>query len=211
MGLREMPADKGFAKHAASWEEVSMVRITAGVVCSIASLAYLTMALGHGYISKCDGRSFYYARYVGWMLTTPLMLWDLCVLGSAHSRTRLFIIVMDVLMIGSGLIGGLIESTDRWAFFGFSMAAFLPILCWLDGEGANMCGGFMQAGDRKKTTFRRAMNLTVLSWIGYPVIWAVAEGSEVLNANGEAIAYTILDIVSKSVFGYILVFSEWGE
>merc|ERR1711998_3861 len=213
--LRVMPADANFRRdHSTSWEEVSMVQICAGVVCAIASLAYLTMSLGHGYISKCDGRSFYYARYVDWMLTTPLMLWDLCVLGSADSRTRLFIIVMDVLMIGSGLIGGLIESTDRWAFFGFSMAAFLPILyflCWLDGEGANMCGGFTQAGDRKKTTFRRAMNLTVLSWIGYPVIWAVAEGSEVLNANGEAIAYTILDIVSKSVFGYILVFSEWGE
>merc|ERR1711998_116168 len=67
------------------------------------------------------------------------------------------------------------------------------------------------AGDPRGRTFRRAMNLTVLSWLGYPVIWAVAEGSEVISANGEAIAYTILDIISKSVFGYILVFSEWGD
>jgi len=216
--LREMPADKSFAKFEKSWEEVSMVQICAGVVCSIASLAYLTMSLGHGYITKCDGRSFYYARYVDWMLTTPLMLWDLCVLGKADSRTRLFIIVMDVLMIGSGLIGGLIESKDRWAFFGFSMAAFLPIiyfLCWLD-SGSTGFEGLLNtigsaAGDPRGRTFRRAMNLTVLSWLGYPVIWAVAEGSEVISANGEAIAYTILDIISKSVFGYILVFSEWGD
>merc|ERR1712093_131411 len=113
---------KDAKKHAEQWEEVSLVQIGAGVVCLIASLAYFTMSLGHGYISKCDGRSFYYARYVDWMLTTPLMLWDLCVLAKADSRTRLFIIVMDVLMIGSGLIGGLIEGKERWAFFGFSMA-----------------------------------------------------------------------------------------
>jgi len=41
--------------------EVSLVQIGAGVVCLIASLAYLTMALGHGFINKCDGRAFYYA------------------------------------------------------------------------------------------------------------------------------------------------------
>jgi len=218
--LREMPAGDDAAttafrtKHSTHWEEVSMVQICAGVVCAIASLAYLTMSLGHGYISKCDGRSFYYARYVDWMLTTPLMLWDLCVLAKADSRTRLFIIVMDVLMIGSGLIGGLIEGKERWAFFGFSMAAFLPIiyfLCYLDGRDFNICGFISGGTDSRKTTYRRAMNLTVISWIGYPVIWAVAEGSEVLTANGEAIAYTILDIISKSIFGYLLVFSQWGE
>merc|ERR1712193_257569 len=154
------------------------VQICAGVVCAIASLAYLTMSLGHGYISKCDGRSFYYARYVDWMLTTPLMLWDLCVLAKADSRTRLFIIYF---------------------------------LCYLDGGQVNICGFIRGVTDRRASTYRRAMNLTVISWIGYPVIWAVAEGSEVLNANGEAIAYTILDIISKSIFGYLLVFSEWGD
>lgn len=206
---------KTFSSLSASWEEVTMVQICAGVVCAIASLAYLTMALGHGYINKCDGRAFYYARYVDWMLTTPLMLWDLCVLGSADSRTRLFILVMDVLMIGSGLIGGLIEGTERWAFFGFSMAAFLPIiyfLCWLDGGDAGMCVSFRATKmTRKQTAFQRAMNLTVLSWIGYPIVWAIAEGGENICANGEAIAYTVLDIISKSFFGFIIVFTEWGE
>jgi len=206
---------KDAKKHAEQWEEVSLVQIGAGVVCLIASLAYLTMSLGHGYISKCDGRSFYYARYVDWMLTTPLMLWDLCKLSNADHRTTLFVIFIDFIMIASGLIGGLMSGTERWAFFGFSIACFLPIiyfLCWLDGEGTgNLCGILSNTvTDRRKNTYRRAMNLTVISWIGYPVIWAVAEGGQNLSANGEAIAYTVLDIISKSVFGWIIVFSEWG-
>ena len=56
----------------------------------MASLAYLTMATGHGYITRCcDGRSFYYARYIGWMFATPLMLYELHTLfetGAVHFR-----------------------------------------------------------------------------------------------------------------------------
>jgi len=146
------------------------------------------------------------------------MLWDLCKLAgeASDNRTTLFIVFIDFIMIASGLIGGLITGTERWAFFGFSIACFLPIiyfLCYLDGDGSGGFCGFLNntAGNRRKQTYRRAMNLTVLSWIGYPIIWAVAEGGQNLSATGEAIAYTVLDIISKSVFGWIIVYSEWGS
>merc|ERR1719258_428961 len=52
--------------------------ITFGIT-AIASLAYLTMATGHGvYIRPFDGREFFYARYVDWAFTTPLQLLDIC-------------------------------------------------------------------------------------------------------------------------------------
>merc|ERR1740138_1786327 len=103
---------------------VSTPRILAGVVCMVASLAYLTMATGHGFITKCNGRDFYYARYVDWAITTPLMLWDILTIANASHLTEVFIAVMDIFMIVSGLIGELIEGGERWAFFGFSMLAF---------------------------------------------------------------------------------------
>lgn len=49
--------------------------LIAGCVCLIASLAYLTMATDNGWYTRChDGRQFFFARYIDWVVTTPLML-----------------------------------------------------------------------------------------------------------------------------------------
>merc|ERR550514_1133633 len=91
-------------------------RVVAGGICFIASLAYLTMSLGYGYtIRCCDGREFYYARYVDWAITTPMMLWELIHLnrknGGVKGSERTFMYSVDFLMIISGLIGALICHT----------------------------------------------------------------------------------------------------
>merc|ERR1712100_50682 len=70
-----------------------------GFVCLIASLAYLTMATGHGYYTRCDGRQFYFARYIDWVLTTPLMLHSLVHFAGASDDTFIYMFFMDVLMI----------------------------------------------------------------------------------------------------------------
>jgi bacteriorhodopsin len=179
----------------------------AGFICMVASLAYLTMATGHGFISRCcDARSFYYARYVDWAITTPLMLWELTQLaedfsGNDYSTELWYLIFLDVLMIVSGLIGALMCNDDKWALFGFSMLCFIPILkqlCDFDADA--------NANDAEvRKTYKAAMNITVLAWSVYPIIWICAEGTDILSANGEAIAYTTLDVIAKSFFGWVIV------
>jgi bacteriorhodopsin len=174
-------------------------RLVAGVVCFIASLAYLTMSLGYGYTVRCcDGRQFYYARYVDWTITTPLMLWEIVDYTNAPHNERIFLLFMDVLMIIGGLIGALVCGGEKWAFFGFSILCFIPILWFL-------CALEAQVKDRQTRIFRSIMNLTVLSWFFYPIVWILAEGTGVLCANAEAICYTVLDIISKTVFGFLIV------
>ena len=69
-------------------------------VCMFASLAYLTMATGHGvYIRPFDGREFFYARYIDWAFTTPLQLTDICGFGAADSDTMAWLLGIDFLMI----------------------------------------------------------------------------------------------------------------
>merc|ERR1711924_578666 len=63
--------------------------------------------------------------------------------------------------------------------------------------------------DRRQKAYRRAMNLTVLTWICYPIIWICAEGTGTISVEGENIAYTVLDILSKSLFGWLIVFQNW--
>jgi len=212
-------------------EEAINVRINAGMVNMVASLAYLAMATKHGYTTRCNGRDFYYARYVDWIITTPLMLYDLAVLGGSDFNTRLFLCAIDIIMIVSGLIGSLVEDSgaglgetnEKWAFFGFSMLCFIPViyfLCANSGDGkatlfGDMCNdllGFCHSNfgsDHRARAYQRAMNLTVVTWMVYPIIWILSEGTETISVEGENIAYTVLDILSKSVFGWILVFTNW--
>ena len=88
-------------------------------VCMFASLAYLTMATGHGvYIRPFDGREFFYARYIDWALTTPLQLLDVAGLAGASNDTIVWLMCTDFLMIVSGLIGALTNTYPyKWAFW----------------------------------------------------------------------------------------------
>jgi len=237
-----------FSKQQDEDQNFNSVRSTASIVCAIASLAYLTMALGYGFVTKCNGRDFYYARYIDWALTTPIMLYEIAKLSDRDDVTTWFLVLMDVFMIIAGLIGELIEGSERWAFFGFSMLAFLPILYFVcimysivsdkGGCGTNGLG----LGQNKKRgvtpdktredVVRRIAGITLLTWIGYPIIWILASvhgpttscgfaagapaagyralqaagvtQAGVISVQGETYAYSVLDIIAKSLMGFAL-------
>lgn len=169
----------------------------------IASLAYLTMATGYG-ASAVNGQQFFYARYVDWTLTTPLMLIDLVYLAneSAYTETVLHLVAIDVLMIIAGLIGALQggQSTS-WMFFAFSMVFFSLIFYVLlvDGEFK------ASISQRYAEVYNRASWLTAIFWCGYPIAWVLHEGCGIINLDTAVIIYLILDTISKSVWGFIIL------
>merc|ERR1712166_70078 len=119
--------------------------------------------------TRCeDGREFYYARYIDWAITTPLMLYELVRIANVASYQKYFLYSIDILMIIAGLIGALVSGSDKWAFFGFSMLCFLP------------------------------------------VVWVLAEGTNSICASAEAYSYTVLDIIAKSVFGYVIASNAYN-
>jgi bacteriorhodopsin len=208
--------DDGEINGSNTWRQsMGMHRVVAGFICMFASLAYLTMATGHGYIVRCcDGRSFYYARYIDWTITTPLMIWELASLARATRNDTLFLIFIDILMIISGLIGALVCSGEKWVFFGFSILCFIPILTTLcqwdrsaqllkNGDDINTNLGVFS--DSRLRRYRTAMNITVITWFFYPIVWIFAEGTGKMTAYAEAICYTALDIIAKSVFGFVII------
>merc|ERR1711998_539567 len=115
---------------------------------AIASLAYLTMATGHGvYIREFDGREFFYARYVDWAFTTPLQLLDIC---------------------------GFLEGQEKYYFWLFGMCMFMPILSALLGGLKSSAAAKSEA---VQGVFNKISLLTAVSWAAYPVVWLAAEGS----------------------------------
>merc|ERR1712070_1208977 len=185
-------------------QDAMLSRFICGVICFIASLAYLTMALGYGYTTRCcDGRQFFYARYIDWTITTPLMLYKITSYTRMGLHEKQFAYAFDILMIIAGLIGALVCSSDKWIFFGFSMLAFLPVMALICGYNNN------DEKDLNSTAFynhyNQIVSLTVFLWSFYPIVWILAEGTNTICANAEAICYTVLDILAKSFFGFLCI------
>lgn len=182
--------------------------ITFGVT-AIASLAYLTMACGYGVYEvprmidgKIEYREFFYARYVDWAFTTPLQLLDILGFAGAPDDTTLWILGVDFLMIAAGLIGAFLPTVERYYFWMFGMVMFAPILhalfSGLKPNAANKSAAV-------QAVFNKISLLTAISWSAYPVVWLLAEGAQKVTPDEEAVAYTVLDIIAKSVFGFLII------
>jgi bacteriorhodopsin len=107
--------------------------ITASVVF-VASIAYFTMGSNLGFtpipveyhrsdpVVRGNNRAIYYVRYIDWFITTPLLLTDLLLTAGMPWPTLLWVIVVDEIMIITGLIGALLETRYKWAYFVFGMS-----------------------------------------------------------------------------------------
>lgn len=174
-------------------------------ICMIASLAYLTMATGNGvYLRPFDCRAFLYARYIDWFFTTPLQLLDLLGFAGAGPNTTNFLIGVDILMIVAGLIGAFFEGSEKYLFWAFGMLCFFPIVYYLQ----NLKG---TAPAETAGLYGKIANLTIVTWSFYPLVWVLAEGSDTINADTEAALYTLLDVLAKSVFGFIIISARGDE
>jgi bacteriorhodopsin len=203
--------------------------LVAGVVCLIASLAYLTMATGNGWYAKCDdGRMFFFARYIDWIITTPLLIHALAHFGNYTDENWHFCVGCDVIMIVAGLIASTISGGAKWLFFAISMLAFLPVIYYvcehkdeIDNRTRNPNHGFVVANSAADAVYlpyiwffgnyKLIADLTALAWFLYPIVWILAEGTGKLSVSGEAIFYAILDVIAKGLFGWFIVNATFND
>ncbi|WWD19367.1 hypothetical protein CI109_103827 [Kwoniella shandongensis] len=191
------------------------------LVLTIAMISYFAMAAGLGvsYVPIHNHgpqgslhhlfRQEYWARYVDWLFTTPLLLLSLTSLAGLSPATSLAVILTDVAMVILGLLGSLVDArwkhgeATRWGFFTVSTVAFLIV--W----GILFTGGMKAASYRAKNTKGLFTLLTIgtfLIWAAYPIVFALGEGANKINVNTEIIAYGVLDVIAKVGFTYVLLF-----
>ena len=98
-------------------------------IVTTASIAYFCMASDLGtapvevYQRGPGARQFWYVRYIDWVITTPLLLTELLLIGGLPLNIILSSIFADEVMIICGLIGGLVMTSYKWAFFVFGCVA----------------------------------------------------------------------------------------
>ena len=98
--------------------------ITAAITM-VAAIAYFTMGSHLGWTAidvefvRSDpevrgvNREIYYVRYIDWVITTPLLLLDLLLTAAMPTPTLLWVILIDEIMIITGLIGALVRSSCK--------------------------------------------------------------------------------------------------
>merc|ERR1711865_911528 len=179
------------------------------VILFVAAWIFINRALRfHHYADNMDLSlrqfAFFSARYIDWVLTTPIMIHGLVHFAGAPDDTFVYLFFMDILMIVSGLIASVVCDSAKWFFFGFSILCFIPIIayiCWWKNKvvDAQFDYGFYF------WNYGSMANLTTIAWFLYPVVWIMSEGLTVLSADGEAIVYTVLDLISKVLLGMFVI------
>ncbi|RYP93268.1 hypothetical protein DL770_000643 [Monosporascus sp. CRB-9-2] len=160
---------------------------------------------GRSQVYAAGTRQIFYARYIDWVITTPLLLLGLLLTAGVPTHTILATLLADEIMIATGLIGALARTSYKWAYWTFGMVALFFIayeLLWDARRHANRLGG------KPKTAFYSCGGLLIFIWFLYPIAWALSEGGNVIHPDSEAIFYGILDILAKPVFAALLLWQH---
>ncbi|KAJ2985372.1 hypothetical protein NUW58_g5569 [Xylaria curta] len=197
-----------------------LFHIITAFITTTAFLSYYAMATGAGLtihtttiketklhvITEIVERQIYWARYVDWSLTTPLLLLDLSLLAGLNGASILVIMFSDVVMILNGLFAAFsYDQAQGWGWYAFACLAYLNIVYQLGYKGRTA----VSTKDNKTRVFFGAISLfTLVLWTLYPIIWGVADGAHKINVDGEIIAYAVLDILAKPVFGFWLLLTH---
>ncbi|WP_136715371.1 bacteriorhodopsin [Halorientalis salina] len=145
-----------------------------------------------------------WGRYLTWTLSTPMILLALGLLADVDVGSLFTVIAADIAMCVTGLAAALVTSSYlfRWAFYAISSAFFLVVLYALLAEWPAAAAD-AGAGE----IFGTLRSLTVVLWLGYPLVWAVGvEGLALVESVGlTSWGYSVLDIFAKYVFAFLLL------
>jgi len=175
----------------------------------IAATAYLAMAFGIGTLIKADGSATFVARYVDWSFTTPILLSGL-VLLAFHERGRtgevggylVSIIVLDVLMILTGLISSLAATPlAKWIWFAWSCVAFAGVLYVIWGPLRAIAVG---RGEALGNAYRKNATFLTVVWFLYPLVFLIGpEGVKAISDPASVWSILVLDIVAKVAYAFV--------
>ena len=177
---------------------------------SISSYLGLLSGLTVGFIEMPAGHALagevilsQWGRYLTWALSTPMILLALGLLADVDIGSIFTVIAADIGMCITGLAAALITSSYglRWAFYFVSCAFFVAVLYALVAQWP---AAAEEAGTSEIFGTLRA--LTIVLWLGYPIIWAIApEGLALIPVGISSWGYSALDVFAKYIFAFLLI------
>ena len=173
--------------------------ITAAITM-VAAIAYFSMGSNLGWTAiavefqrsnpKVAGtmRQIFYVRYIDWFVTTPLLLLDLLLTAGLPTPTIVYTILINEIMVVTGLIGALVKSSYKWGYYVFGCVAFFFVAYTVVFEGRAHARAL---GNDIAKTYTLCGIWTIGLWFLYPIAWGVSEGGNVIPSDSEAVFYGV--------------------
>merc|ERR1711964_234880 len=150
-------------------------------------------------------RQVFWARYVDWALTTPLLLLDLAFLAGMNGANITVTIVADLIMVLLGLFAAFGRPDgQKWGYYTIACIASLVIVYQLVVPGRRAVAA---KSNSTAKLFASIGGFTLILWTLYPVVWGIGDGARKWSVDAEIIAYAVLDVLAKPVFGFWLLFA----
>ena len=161
-----------------------LYHVVTTLITIFASLSYFAMASGVGisynHIEVREShkhvpdtthdiyRQVYWARYVDWSLTTPLLLLDLALLAGMNGGNILMALVADLIMILTGLFAafGAEGTPQKWGWYAIACFAYLIVIWQLAVHGRATA---MSKGGKVGKFFAAIAGFTLVIWTVYPM------------------------------------------
>jgi bacteriorhodopsin len=148
-------------------------------------------------------------RYVGWLLTVPLLLLEL-VLVIRLTREETFSVgtkltFAAIIMVLLGYSGeGLVDTNqiqERWVYWSLAMLPFLYILYYLI---IKLKHPISKQPKNVRSLVSNARWLLILSWAIYPIVYLLPIFDPSTSYINLQIGYTVADIFSLALFGIMI-------
>lgn len=210
---------------AMSWRvpvQKRLFHVITTLITTFATLSYFAMATGdgnsythivvkeaHKYVPGTVEHVFrqvFWARYVDWSITTPLLLLDLAFLAGMDGASILVAIVADLIMVLTGLFAAYGKNDgQKWGWYAMACIAYLVIVYQLVISGRRAA---MSKDSSTSKLFASIGGFTLVLWTLYPIVWGIGDGARKWSVDAEIVAYAILDVLAKPVFGFWLLFAH---
>jgi len=199
-----------------------LFHVLTAFITTFATLSYFAMATGDGnsfahiLIKEAHKhtpdtiehvfRQVFWARYIDWTVTTPLLILDLAFLTGLNGANILVAVVADLIMVLLGLFAAFGQSDgQKWGYYAMACAAYLVIVYQLVIPGRRS----VLSKDKDTAKLFASIGIfTFILWTLYPIVWGIGDGARKWSVDSEIIAYAILDVLAKPVFGFWLLFAH---
>lgn len=152
--------------------------------------------------AKAPTYPIFFARYIDWLLTTPLVLEALYALVAAPTTTRQALLFSGLGMVGCSFLAATTTTAARWAFEALSVAFMLGAVSTVASSLYHLAG---RRGKGCADLYGRLARVVCSAWLLYHMAWVLCEGGKILPVDAAVAIYAALDVLLKCYFFWTLL------
>jgi bacteriorhodopsin len=167
---------------------------------------YPTSGSTPGAFIQTGARAFLWVRYAAWVVVGPITVVILGLLAGAHWVEQVWTLFWVIIGVAAGYAGATDAGLNAtWPLLAFGVFTFFPVMVALVYT-------FRRTAYRVHAEIGKLYDVLAFSLVilfaGYASTWGVSEGGWYTTVDQEIIIYTVHDILTKVVFGFVLIWSR---